>query len=198
MSKHRILVVEDEAIVAADLQERLSQQGFEVVGWATSGEEALELVRKTAPDLVLMDIILNGALDGLEAAEACRAYYALPVIYLSANANEGLLERAKRTEPFGYLLKPFDERELKVCIELAIYKSRLERERETLRRQLQHALDEVKTLRGLLPICSWCHRIRDDHGYWENVELYLTKIAGTRFSHGICPSCQESIEDRPG
>src|SRR5215471_13237109 len=122
----RILVVEDERIVSLDIQRRLKNLGYEIVGAAVSGEEAIQKASMHHPDLVLMDIMLEGKLDGIAAAEAIRRRLAIPVIYLTAHADAYTLERAKITEPFGYILKPFEERELHGHIEIALYKHRME------------------------------------------------------------------------
>lgn len=123
----RILVVEDETIVALDLKNSLKVLGYDVVGTACSGEEAIAKADQTRPDLVLMDIILKGKMDGVQAADSIRATLNIPVIFLTACADERTLQRAKVTEAFGYLLKPFEERELHGHIEIALYKHHMER-----------------------------------------------------------------------
>jgi PAS domain S-box-containing protein len=122
-----ILVVEDEAIVADDLSETLRSLGYTVAGTARTGEIALGKVSETHPDLVLMDIHLASAMDGIETAAAIHSRYGTPVIFLTAYADNALLERAKVTEPYGYILKPYDERGLQSSIEMALYKHRMER-----------------------------------------------------------------------
>ena len=126
MHKVRILVVENERIVSLDIQSRLKSLGYEVVGAAVSGEEAIEKAALHRPDLVLMDIRLDGKLDGIAAAETIRRRLNIAVIFLTAHADAHTLERAKVTEPFGYILKPFEERELHGHIEIALYKHRME------------------------------------------------------------------------
>jgi len=185
----RILVVEDEVIVSADLQDQLIKLGYQVAGAAVAGEEAIAKAHQLTPDLVLMDIMLKGEMDGIEAAKQIRDSLRVPVIFLTANSNDSVLERAKVSEPFGYLLKPFDHRSLKSNIEMALYKGRMDREREELIRQLQEALSQVKTLAGLLPICAWCKNVRDDQGYWMRVEEYIQDHSDAKFSHGLCPDC---------
>jgi CheY-like chemotaxis protein len=185
----RILVVEDEAIVAADIQDRLESLGYTVAGWATTGAEALDLARTSNPDLILMDIMLKGPMNGIQAAHLVRIELSLPVIFLTANSDEAVLEQAKISEPFAYLLKPFEERQLRTNIEMALYKSRMERERERLMRELQEALNTIKTLSGLLPICAWCKNVRDDSGYWMRVEQYVEQHSQATFSHSVCPEC---------
>jgi CheY-like chemotaxis protein len=185
----RILVVEDEAIVAADIQDRLETLGYTVAGWATSGDEALDLARSATPDLILMDIMLKGPMNGIQAAHLIRIELSLPVIFLTANSDESVLEQAKISEPFAYLLKPFEERQLRTNIEMALYKSAMERERDRLTRELQDALATIKTLSGLLPICAWCKSVRDDSGYWMRVEQYVEQHSQATFSHSVCPEC---------
>lgn len=127
MHKATILIVEDEAIVAADLANKLSQLGYGISATTASGEEAVALARELRPHLVLMDIRLAGAMDGVEAAEHIRKECDLPIIYLTANSDRPTLERATRSEPFGYILKPFEKLELVTHIEMALYKHQAER-----------------------------------------------------------------------
>jgi len=127
MKKTRILVVEDEAIVAKNLQRRLERINYSVPAIVATGEDAITKVKLQQPDLVLMDIVLQGVMDGIEAAEKIRANYDIPVIYLTAYADKKTLERAKKTEPFGYMTKPFDDKELSITIEMALYKHRMEK-----------------------------------------------------------------------
>jgi PAS domain S-box-containing protein/putative nucleotidyltransferase with HDIG domain len=127
MSKERILVVEDERIVAEDIKLRLNGLAYTVCGIAFSGEEAVKKIGEMRPDLVLMDIVLQGKMNGIEAAEVIRSHFEVPVVYLTAYSDDKTLERAKMTEPFGYLLKPFEDRDLKTTIEMALYKFRMER-----------------------------------------------------------------------
>jgi hypothetical protein len=126
MASARILVVEDERIVAKDLQSQLEKLGYAVPGVAASGAEALQKAAETRPDLVLMDIRLKGKMDGVETSQLVRDQFHIPVIYLTAYADENTLKRAKITEPFGYIVKPFEERELRTNIEIALYKHRME------------------------------------------------------------------------
>ena len=123
MTHARILVVEDEHIVAVDLQRRLTIFGYEVAAIAMAGEEAVQKAVETKPDLVLMDITLKGDMDGIETCIAIRERIEVPVVYLTAHADDITLQRAKMTNPLGYILKPFEERELYTTIEMALYKA---------------------------------------------------------------------------
>jgi PAS domain S-box-containing protein len=118
----RIIVVEDQLIVTRDLKNRLAELGYETVADTTHAEEAITLVEKLRPDLILMDIRLAGEMDGIEAACIIRERFALPVVFLTAHAEETTFERAKAAEPYGYIIKPFEDRELRAVVEMALHK----------------------------------------------------------------------------
>ena len=122
MNKTKIFVVEDERIVSLALQRALNKLGYAVAGAAASGEAALESIPAAAPDLVLMDIQLEGELDGVATAERIHSMHDLPVIYLTGYSDGETLQRAKITEPSAYILKPFEERELHIAIDTALYR----------------------------------------------------------------------------
>ena len=126
MEKPKILVVEDEAIVALDIEQQLRRMGYLPVGHCSRGETAIDMARALRPDLVLMDIQLGGSMDGITAAQAIRATRAIPIVFLTAFEADDMLARAKLTEPFGYILKPFSTRELHTVIEMALYRSAIE------------------------------------------------------------------------
>lgn len=139
MANTTILIVEDEEIVAADLASKLSKLGYEISGTSPSGEEAITLARELRPDLVLMDIHLAGSMDGVEAAGRIHQELTIPVIFLTAHSDSATIQRAKLTEPFGYILKPFERQNLATSIEMALYKHQAERklrESEVRYRQL--------------------------------------------------------------
>ena len=120
MERKRILIVEDETIIASDLQESLIDIGFDVISIVTTGEEAVEIVQKVLPDIILMDIILEGKMDGTEAAEIIREKYNIPVIFITAYSDDEKLLKAKKSNPYGYIIKPFDEKVLYSNIMMAI------------------------------------------------------------------------------
>ena len=128
MSANNILVIEDEAIVSKDIQQSLKKLGYNIVGSAATGEKAVELAIETKPDLVLMDIMLKGKMSGIDAAEKIKQDLNIPIIYLTAYADENTLAKAKVTEPYGYIIKPFKEIDLHTSIEMALYKHTKERE----------------------------------------------------------------------
>jgi signal transduction histidine kinase len=130
----KILVVEDENIVAMDLRATLTRLGYQVVDSVGTGRQAIEHVEQRRPDLVLMDIQLRGAMDGIEAAERIRRLE-VPVVYLTAFSDDATLRRARETSPHGYVLKPFDDRELQIVIELAIHRHQAQREHDQLLRE---------------------------------------------------------------
>jgi signal transduction histidine kinase len=126
MPKTKILIVEDSKLVSKLLRESLKNLGYAVAGVVESGEEAIKSAGEKKPDLVLMDIVLEGKLDGIDTANQIHSKFKIPVVYLTSFAEEKTLERARITEPFGYMLKPFKERELHATIEMALYKKKME------------------------------------------------------------------------
>lgn len=324
-----ILICEDETDIAVDLQSRLKSLGYAVCAHAASEETARELAERHHPDLIMMDVAFKGGMDGIDAADVVRDELGIPVIFLAADDEIDCLERSRPNHPAGYVLKPFQNRDLKCKIETALYLSKLEAERrrieadlrkseerfrflvdnvsavifqrsardgryvfisqgvarltgytpddfyrdqnliktvistevfdyfvkrlenpsawtepvvdifpffhksgerkwakqivtpvlngagdlvatqgvileitdlkqvelerENLITELQNALKEIKELRGFLPICSNCKKIRDDEGYWQQVDMYIQQRTDARFTHGICPECMKKL-----
>ena len=139
----RLLVVEDEVLVARDIQARLQRMGYEVVGTVARGEDAVSTALAESPDLILMDINLKGEMDGIEAATQMIEVSSVPVIYCTAYSNDEVLERAKITSPFGYVLKPFDNRELEINIEIALFKHQVEQDLAKTKQNLDATLTNV-------------------------------------------------------
>ena len=165
MKKPRILVVEDDKIVSRDIRSQLAELGYEAVGHTTRGDQAVLLVEELRPDLVLMDIQLAGAMDGIATAHEIRSRFSVPVVFLTAYAADEVLARAKLAEPFGYIIKPFTERELRTVIVMALYKSgadTLQRQQADRLQKLnmelgnhkfamdQHSIVSITDLRGLI------------------------------------------------
>lgn len=142
----RILIVEDEAVVARDIEAMLRKSNYLVAGCAQTGEQALALSRTARPDLVLMDIKLRGPLDGIEAARRIREERRIPVIYVTAYADEELLKRARMTEPYAYVLKPLDPRELHSNIEMALHRHSADEALRDGERQLRESLRDKEIL----------------------------------------------------
>jgi CheY-like chemotaxis protein len=130
MTDAKILVVEDENIVALEIKKRLQKLGYIVPGVASTGEDAISKAEGIRPDLVLMDIMLKGEIDGIHAAGEIRKRFNIPVVYLTAYSDEETLQRAKLTEPYGYILKPFEEDDLRTTIEIALYRHQVSNGRE--------------------------------------------------------------------
>lgn len=147
MANTRLLVVEDESIVAMDIKHRAEGLGYDVLGIAASGEEAIKKTEENQPDLVLMDIVLKGKMDGIQAAQEIRERFDIPVVYLTAYSDEKTVGRAKLTGPFGYIIKPFEDRELHSAIEVALYKhkmdSKLRESEEKYRRLFQSSPNPI-------------------------------------------------------
>ena len=143
MSKVKILIVEDENIVAMHIKHKVESLGYQVTAITPSGEEAMEQVAKSSPDLVLMDIVLKGQMDGIETAKKIRDAYDIPVVYLTAYSDESTLKRAKIAEPFGYLIKPFEDRELHSAIEVALYKHDMESKLKESEKWLSITLESI-------------------------------------------------------
>lgn len=143
MAKVKILVVEDESIVAKDIQNSLKKLGYQVPTTVSSAEKAIEEIEENRPDLVLMDIMLKGQMSGIEAANLIKERFGLPLIFLTAYADDNTLSKAKITEPYGYIIKPFKEKELQTTIEMAMYKHEKD---EVIKkeRDLYHSIIENK------------------------------------------------------
>lgn len=190
MTAGRILIVEDEGIVALQVRNALEQRGLDVTDTCASGDDAIASLAEHPADLVLMDVRLEGTRDGIETAAAMRAMSRVPIIFLTANSDDDTLRRARVTDPYGYLLKPFNSRELGVAVDMALYKHRVDEEKRCLTERLEEALAKVKLLSGFLPTCAHCKKIRTQDGEWAPMELYIQQHSEAEFSHGVCPDCQ--------
>jgi len=159
-SEKKILIVEDEQLIAHSIERSLFKAGYSVPGMAASAEEAFEQIEQTRPDLVLMDIHIQGPSDGVETARVIREKYHLPVIYLTAHADVDTLERAKITEPRGYLVKPVNHANLPSSIEMALYKHRIDRQLEENRALLSTILSTMAWLAPHSPPARTSSRAR--------------------------------------
>jgi DNA-binding NarL/FixJ family response regulator len=139
---NKIMVVEDEAVIAIRLQERLTAMGYHVVGISYSAEEAMEQARRLRPDLVLMDIMIPGEMDGVAVAKSVKTELDIPVIFLTAFSEDKIIERAKQAKPYGYIVKPFQDRELKACVEVALYKKKAEKALQEAHQELELRVKE--------------------------------------------------------
>ena len=149
MSKIKVLVVEDESIVSKDIQHSLKRLGYVVTGSSATGEKAIQLATEDRPSIVLMDIMLKGDMNGIEAAEIIRREHQIPVIFLTAYADEATLSKAKVTEPYGYIIKPFKEIDIHTSIEMALYKH--QKEKEVIKeRDLLYSIVENKSTKKFI------------------------------------------------
>ncbi len=184
----RVVIAEDDSLVASLTQDELESVGFAVIGTATDGNQAVAMTCELKPDVVLMDITMPKQ-DGIEAAAAIQLNCPTPVVILSAHDEAELVARATAAGVGAFVVKPPQADELERAITIAIARHADLMELRRMNRGLQQALAEVKTLTGLLPICSGCKKIRDDKGYWNEVETYVSKHTDALFTHGICPTC---------
>lgn len=186
MANASIMVVEDENIVAMDIENSLISLGYQVVGVASTGEDAIDMAGETRPDLVLMDIMLRGEIDGVEAAEQIRRRYNIPVVYLTAYADGNTLQRAKITEPYAYLLKPFEDRQLHITIEMALYKHRMEKKIKESERWLAAVLRSIDDgviatdLQGLITYMNTVAEVQTGWRQQEAVGKDLTEVFALR------------------
>lgn len=199
MNPCRILIVEDEALVAMEIEERLEVMGYQVTGRAASGVQALALLEETRPDLALMDIRLQGAMDGIAVAERIRKISKVPVIFLTAYSEDETLERAKVAEPSGYILKPFNDRELRSSIEIALYKHRAEealRESEARYRKLfEQAEEGIILADAKTGQILECNRAFLEMSGYERLDLIGEPQTGLLADHGnnrtlLCTTAQ--------
>ena len=130
----KILIVDDEAIIILQLEKRLSSMGYTIAGMAASGEDAVEMARHAQPDLVLMDIVMPGKMDGIEAAKIISGELDIPVVFVTSYADDNIIEKAKSVRPYGYIVKPFNELEIKAAIEVALFRKATELEEQKLRK----------------------------------------------------------------
>ena len=159
MSQKKILIVEDESIIAEDISDSLISLGYRITGMVYSGEEAIEAAAKCRPDLVLMDVNLQGEIDGITAAAEIRSRFQIPVVYLTAYADENTLRRVNATKPFGYIVKPFEEKNLHTTIQLALHRHEYDSltnlpNRSLLREQLNQVLEKQKELPAMIPVIT--------------------------------------------
>jgi two-component system, response regulator PdtaR len=192
--KINILVVEDDDNVSIVLSARLESLGYTVCATAETGSDAIRAVAHHHPDLVTMDILLKGKMNGIEAAAEIARNSDVPIIFMTCLSDQAIFEQAIKTNPYGYIIKPYDIHELRSAIEIAVVKHRAAQSQKILIARLQKALEEVKTLSGLLPICASCKRIRnEDDGTWHPIEDYIATHSQADFTHGICPECANRL-----
>ena len=188
----KVVIVEDDYLVSDIIKFTLDSldSNYCIVGKAFNGEEGVKLVCDLKPDIAIMDIRMP-LMNGIEATRIIQEKCPTPIIILTSYEDYDLLKQASDAGASAYLIKPLkkDLIERSIIIALARHKDIMEMRR--LNKELEEALEEVKTLKGIIPICCYCKKIRDDDGYWENVADYISKHSEAEFSHGICPDCME-------
>jgi len=183
----RIMVVDDEAVITMQLEERLTGMGYEVVGRAASGEASIDMARRLRPDLVLMDIVMPGELDGIDASAIIRRELDIPFIFLTAYADDKFVNRAKRVQPFGYIVKPFQEDEIKAAIEVALHRKdverRLRKAEEEYRSEHKRAEEKLRQSHARLQrtldgtIHAWVSAIEVRDAYTAGHQRGVTQLA---------------------
>lgn len=198
INKTRVLIVEDDPMVSEMIRGMIEDLGYVVVGDAVDGQEAVKLTQKLHPEVILMDIEMP-LMDGIEATKLIYETQPTPIVILTAYDTPQLLKRASQAGVGAYLVKPPNMREVERAITIAMARFNDLMSLRRLNEELKETLLKVKQLSGLLPICAHCKKIRNDQGYWQQVELYICEHTNAEFSHGICPDCMEALysEFRP-
>ncbi len=190
----KILIVDDIPENISALAIALESEGFDLKT-AASGEEALQMAENYLPDLILLDIRMTG-MDGFETCRTLKKSDAtkdIPVIFLTVSKESEDIDRGFTCGGVDYISKPFRQEEVCARVRTHLYLRALLKQKERLIVELQGALAEVKTLSGLLPICSYCKKIRDDKGYWNQIETYIRQRSEAEFTHSICPNCAKML-----
>lgn len=177
MASTEILIVEDEKIVARHLARTLESIGYEIAGAASNGKDALQMAGDSQPDIVLMDVMLEGELDGIDTAQKIRELYGIPIIYLTSYTDTTILERAKLTQPYGYLVKPFSEKELRSAIETTVYKVEMERRLKESQERYQSLADAA--FEGIVIIDSECLILDVNKSFCDIIQRSGQSIIGT-------------------
>ncbi|HEA66636.1 MAG TPA: response regulator [Desulfobacterales bacterium] len=193
--KFNILIVDDVSTNLKYLGSILSENERYEIEFATSGAEALGWVEEKDFDLILLDVMMP-EMDGFEVCRRLKQderTREIPVIFLTARTETESLVRSFEAGGVDYVTKPFNPLELSARVRTHLTLKAAQNHRQNLIKELETALREVKRLSGLLPICSYCKKIRDDDGYWQQVEMYVRDHSEAEFSHGICPECARKM-----
>ena len=190
----KTLIAEDDPVSRVFLELSLIKWGYEVIVTCDGGE-AWEALQREAPPIAILDWMMPG-IDGVEVCRRARAIQTPTPTYLilltAKNEKEEVVEGLEAGAD-DYLTKPFNRAELHARIKVGLRITELQRNLADRVVELQSALSRVNQLQGLLPICSYCKKVRDDQNYWQQVDSYISKHADIEFSHGICPACYESV-----
>lgn len=193
--KLKVLIVEDDFLVSREIQRVLQSIGYRDITIAANGKAAVETAASMKPDAILMDIDMPG-MDGIEAARLIQNQCPTPVVFLTAYQTDELVKKASQAGAGAFLTKPPDPGDISRAILVArarhhdlLLLKNLNKRLENEKQKLQDALEQIRTLQGILPICSSCKSVRNDSGYWEQVEIYFKKHSGVDFTHSMCPDC---------
>ncbi len=206
-----ILIVDDDLITQELFKGILEKQGYGKIQVSSSGEQALEMIKNQPPDLILLDVFM----PGIEGYEVCQRLNAdnttthIPIIMVTGGAVQAdeAIEKSFNAGAMDFITKPIRTIEFLARVKSSltvkknhdllmneiVKRNQAEKEKEKLIKKLEQALTEVKSLRGIVPICSNCKNIRDDKGYWNKLELYIQEHSEASFSHGLCPECSEKL-----
>ncbi len=190
MKKARILIVEDEAIIAMEIENQLQSLGYIVTSIVDTGEKAIKKAEEDKPDIILMDIRIKGEMDGIEAAEEIRNRFGIPVIFSTAYLDEERIERAKITMPFGYVLKPVQERDLKVTIEMALYVSKVDAERRKTEEALRESEEKFRNLAENSLDTVW---VMELDGSFIYISPSITELRGYTSEEAIAIPMEETM-----
>ena len=188
----KILVAEDEYLVSEDIIRGLKANGYVNIIEASDGEEAYEKTCSLKPDLILMDIKMPKC-DGIQAARKIQECCPTPIVIITAYESPDTIVNAGAAGVSAFLTKPPQQDDIERAIVIAMARHAELMEVRRLNKKLEQALEEVKRLQGILPICANCKKIRDDTGYWQQIESYIRDHSEAKFSHGICPDCTKKL-----
>ena len=191
---HDILIVDDTPEHLTVLRQMLAEQNY-MVRPALNGEIAIKAVNASPPDLILLDIIMPG-MNGYEVCKQLKSEEKtrkIPVIFISALNELDYKIKAFSLGGVDYITKPFQAEEVLARIKTHLTLRSLQKSLEDKNSQLQQALNEIKILQGIIPICTNCKNVRDDKGFWNQVETYISKNSEVKFSHGVCPTCAKKL-----
>lgn len=198
-AKETIVVAEDNKILNRELTRVLEKLGYTVAASVEDGDKAVQQTLMHKPDVVLMDVSMP-VMDGLEAAAEIQRQCPTPIVILSAYDSQEIVEQAGKNGVGAYLTKPPEPEQIERAFTIAVARHKdlmtlrkLYDQLELKQKQLEKAVEEIKTLRGIIPICANCKRIKDDGGYWQQVEDYISNNSDAAFSHCICQDCMKKL-----
>lgn len=187
-ASHTVVVAEDEYLISQQVVQAVRRAGYQVVGEAPDGERALQLIRDRAPAVAILDVKMP-KLDGLEVARRLRDERPTPVVLLTAYESPEIIAAARDAGVAAYLVKPPEPGALQRAIELAVARHADLMELARVNAALRQALDRVKRLEGIITVCMYCRKVRNEAQDWEQIERYVSAHTDAEFSHGICPAC---------